>query len=79
MKIVIDIPEDEYKRLKVEGMFGNITTFKQAIKSVPLEPCGDISGTIIENIYKCPCGYGWDISKAVRHHYCPNCGRKSGR
>lgn len=32
-----------------------------------------------DNIYKCPCGYGWDINKAIRFHYCPNCGRKSGR
>lgn len=31
--------------------------------------------TIDENIYECPCGYGWDKSKVVRHHFCPNCGR----
>ena len=28
------------------------------------------------HIYECPCGYGWDKSKVVRHHFCPNCGRK---
>lgn len=27
------------------------------------------------DIYKCPCGYGWDKSKVVRHHFCPNCGK----
>lgn len=32
MKIVIDIPEEDYKRLKDEGMFGNVTTFKRAIR-----------------------------------------------
>ena len=31
--------------------------------------------TIDENIYECPCGYGWDKSKVVRYHFCPNCGR----
>lgn len=30
----------------------------------------------IGSIYKCSCGYGWDKSKVVRHHFCPNCGRK---
>lgn len=28
------------------------------------------------NIYRCSCGYGWDKSKVVRHHFCPNCGAK---
>jgi predicted amidophosphoribosyltransferase len=27
------------------------------------------------DIYERPCGYGWDKSKVVRHHFCPNCGR----
>lgn len=39
----------------------------------------DIPGTNSGHIYKCPCGLSWDIDKAIRYHYCPNCGRKSGR
>lgn len=34
------------------------------------EPCEN------PHIYECSCGYGWDKSKVVRHHFCPNCGRK---
>ena len=32
MQIVIDIPEEEYIRLRDEGMFGNVTTFKRAVR-----------------------------------------------
>ena len=38
------------------------------------EPC-DVPDINDGNIYECPCGYGWDKSKVVRHHFCPNCGR----
>ena len=120
MKLIIDIPEEDYIRLRDEGMFGNVTTFKRAVREgVPLEqePCTDAISReavidIIEDvcpiygndyryilrekvnelppvnpaekqepcenphIYECPCGYGWDKSKVVRHHFCPNCGRK---
>ena len=31
MQIVIDIPEEEYKRMKEKRMFGNVTTWKDAI------------------------------------------------
>lgn len=34
------------------------------------EPCEN------PHIYECSCGYGWDKDKVVRHHFCPNCGRK---
>lgn len=43
-----------------------------AIKA--LENC-DVPDINDGNIYECPCGYGWDKSKVVRHHFCPNCGR----
>lgn len=43
MKLIIDIPEEDYIRLRDEGMFGNVTTFKQAVREgIPLaeqEPC----------------------------------------
>ena len=48
------------------------------IKSLPPatpEPCEDVSDINDGNIYECSCGYGWDKSKVVRHHFCPNCGR----
>ena len=45
MQIVIDIPEEDYIRLRDEGMFGNVTTFKRAVREgTPLaeqEPCDD--------------------------------------
>ena len=44
MKLMIDIPEKDYIRLRDEGMFGNVTTFKRAVrKGIPLEqePCDD--------------------------------------
>lgn len=44
-----------------------------AEKQEPRENVSDINDG---NIYECPCGYGWDKSKVVRHHFCPNCGRK---
>ncbi len=45
MKLIIDIPEEDYIRLRDEGMFGNVTTFKRAVREgIPLaeqEPCTD--------------------------------------
>ena len=44
MKLMIDIPEEDYIRLRDEGMFGNVTTFKRAVREgIPLEqePCED--------------------------------------
>ena len=32
MKLIIDIPEEDYTRLRDEGMFGNVTTFKRAVR-----------------------------------------------
>lgn len=32
MQLVIDIPEEDYIRLRDEGMFGNVTTFKRAVR-----------------------------------------------
>ena len=38
MHIVIDIPEEDYIRLRDEGMFGNVTTFKRAVREgTPLD------------------------------------------
>lgn len=38
MKLIIDIPEEDYIRLRDEGMFGNVTTFKRAVREgIPLE------------------------------------------
>ncbi len=37
MKLVIDIPEEDYIRLRDEGMFGNVSTFKRAVREgIPL-------------------------------------------
>ena len=45
-----------------------------AIKALEQEPCENVPDND-GNIYECSCGYGWDQSKVVRHHFCPNCGR----
>lgn len=57
--------------------------FKQIIRELPpvtpaekQEPRENVSDINDGNIYECPCGYGWDKNKVVRHHFCPNCGRK---
>ena len=44
-----------------------------AIKALE-QPC-DVPDINVGDIYECPCGYEWDKSKVVRHHFCPNCGR----
>lgn len=37
MRLIIDIPEEDYIRLRDEGMFGNVTTFKRAVREgIPL-------------------------------------------
>lgn len=46
-----------------------------AIKALEQESCEDVPDINDGNIYECSCGYGWDQSKVVRHHFCPNCGR----
>lgn len=46
-----------------------------SIKALQQESCEDVPDINDGNIYKCSCGYGWDKSKVVRHHFCPNCGR----
>lgn len=54
-----------------------MTAWKSYVEGLPSvtaekqEPCENIG-----NIYECSCGYGWDKNKVVRHHFCPNCGRK---
>ena len=48
-----------------------------AIKALEQEPTtkNDVPENNAENIYICSCGYGWDKSKVVRYHFCPNCGK----
>ena len=48
---------------------------EMAFKALEQEPCEDAPDINVGNIYECSCGYGWDKSKVVRHHFCPNCGR----
>ena len=47
-----------------------IDALQNAIKVLEQEPCENVP-----DLYECPCGYGWDKNKVVRHHFCPNCGR----
>ena len=60
MKLVIDIPEEDYIRLRDEGMFGNVTTFKRAVRDgIPLaEVIEDIKAEI-EELKSC-CDDDWD-------------------
>jgi len=54
MKLMIEIPEEDYIRLRDEGMFGNVTTFKRAVREGILleqEPCEDaISREEVHNL-----------------------------
>lgn len=53
MKLIIDIPEEDYIRLRDEGMFGNVTTFKRAVREgIPLdqEPCDAVSRKEVMNM-----------------------------
>ena len=60
MQIVIDIPEEDYIRLRDEGMFGNVTTFKRAVREGTPLPKGhgrliDADAVLVEpfgNTYK---------------------------
>lgn len=66
--------QDAIQILKDTNCYGTMDIAKTVIlKALEQEPCEN------PHIYECPCGYGWDINKAIRFHYCPNCGRKSGR
>ena len=40
MKIVIDIPEEDYIRLKEHGMFGRVDVFKNAVRDAVVLPKG---------------------------------------
>lgn len=73
---VLDLP-----RIKTHNQWGNVIKESVDIEDVrqlppvtPAEKVGQCEN--IGSIYKCPCGYGWDKNKVVRHHFCPNCGRK---
>lgn len=87
MKMICDVPDEVIKSIKDGTYCGSWMVEKMIAKGIPLkqEPCTDAisrenkQGTTDGNIYKCPCGLSWDIDKAIRYHYCPNCGRKSGR
>ena len=53
MKLIIDISEEDYIRLRDEGMFGNVTTFKRAVREgIPLdqEPCDAVSRKEVMNM-----------------------------
>lgn len=42
MKLLIDISKEDYIRLRDEGMFGNVTTFKRAVREgIPLSESED--------------------------------------
>jgi len=66
--ILANIDRSVYDELDNEAL-------DMAIKALQQESCEDVPDINDGNIYKCSCGYGWDKSKVVRHHFCPNCGR----
>ncbi len=65
MKLMIEIPKEDYIHLRDEGMFGNVTTFKRAVREgIPLEqePSED-AVKYFDNIYKLSqtCGVTYDF------------------
>lgn len=76
MKIVIDISKDRYDGIMSMDWNNCRRFFDEEIRAIhdgkvlEQEPCENVP-----DLYECPCGYGWDKNKVVRHHFCPNCGR----
>ena len=46
MKLIMDIPEEEYKRMKEQSMFGKVDIWKQAFKNGT--PLDDVKAEIDE-------------------------------
>ena len=59
---------EEYQWWRKKALF-------EIIKELEQKSCEDVPNINDGNIYKCSCGYGWNKSKVVRHHFCPNCGK----
>ena len=65
----------DYDNPDVPDFYTMEEAIKVIIEALEQEPCKDAPDINAWNIYECSCGYGWDKSKVVRHHFCPNCGR----
>ena len=68
--------KERYKSDAIDHFFPRQGKYdlEDAIAWMPLPPAYNPESK--PDIYICSCGYGWDRSKVVRHHYCPNCGKK---
>lgn len=71
-------PSDAISRQAVLDIVNNPLNIRldEIIKKLPPVTPAENPDINDENIYVCSCGYGWDKSKVVRHHFCPNCGAK---
>lgn len=74
MEIVIDIPEEEYKRMKEKRMFGNVTTWKDAIcNGTPLpKGHGDLKDVdALKKSYglECATKYGNESKEQLENSY----------
>ena len=65
----------DYNNPDVPDFYTMEEACKVVIKALEQDPCENVPDINDGNIYECSCGYGWDQSKVVRHHFCPNCGR----
>lgn len=61
MQIVIEIPEEEYKRMKEKSMFGRVDIWKDAIRNgVPLPQPFDLDG-LKSDMKALNCGYPYGL------------------
>lgn len=70
MQIVIDIPEEEYRRMKEKSMFGRVDVWKDAIRNgIPLpKGHGDLKDAreLLEHIDNMPSELTGDYRRMIR-------------
>ena len=74
MKLVIDIPEEEFERMKEKKMFGNVTVWKDAIRNGTPLPKGHgrlIDADALETAYgiEGATKYGNESKEQLEHSY----------
>ena len=63
MKLIMDIPEEEYKRMKEQSMFGKVDIWKQAFKNGT--PLDDVKKEIFKQIDNTDSIYGTSALHSV--------------
>lgn len=67
MKIVIDIPEEDYKRMKEQSMFGRVDVWRQAIQNG--QPLPDDVEILTKEAYSDLCSRAADVPDFENEEY----------